>query len=419
MAIDAYTGLPRSGKSYSVVKNVILPSLREGRHVYTNIPLTDKLKDEFPGLVHQLDAKWFSDPNLVDTFPNGAVVILDELWRRWPSGLKANNVNFKDKEFLAEHGHLVDENGNTTRVVLVSQDLSQIAAFARDLVSVTYRSTKLDAVGAESRFRVDIYQGAVTGQRPPKSQLLRSTYDKYEPQFYDYYKSSTKSMTGEVGDESRADKRSNIWTSKAFIGMLIGSVFMIGGGGYGLYWVSQAGSRYAAKEAEIRGVSEPAQLALVNPEPTSVIPIASSAAIANAPASTQVNPTPSSLWRVSGYIRVSDSPPDQPQWPSVAGYGVPPDEPKRLSRFATDMAVLSSMAGNRYIPLSDCQPYSDRINYYCDVDGERVTPWSGQMGMTETFKSTAVSHAPAVSAASGATKRTQPGMVGDVPVARQ
>ena len=419
MAIDAYTGLPRSGKSYSVVKNVILPSLREGRHVYTNIPLTEKLKDEFPGQVHQLDAKWFSDPNLVDTFPNGAVVILDELWRRWPSGLKANNVNFKDKEFLAEHGHLVDENGNTTRVVLVSQDLSQIAAFARDLVSVTYRSTKLDAVGAESRFRVDIYQGAVTGQRPPKSQLLRSTYDKYESQFYDYYKSSTKSMTGEVGDESRADKRSNIWTSKAFIGMLIGSVFMIGGGGYGLYWVSQAGARYADKEAEIKGVPESAPITLVNPEPPPDIPLPRVGAISGSANAAPANPSPSSLWRVSGYIRVSQEAPDQPAWPSVAGYGAASHQPMRLSRFATDMAVLSSMAGNRYIPLSECQPYSDRINYHCDVDGERVTPWSGQMGMTETFKSTAVSHAPAVSAASGATKRTQPGVVGDVPVARQ
>ena len=55
MAIDAYTGLPRSGKSYSVVKNVILPSLRQKRHVYTNIPLTQIAHDEFPGQIHQLE----------------------------------------------------------------------------------------------------------------------------------------------------------------------------------------------------------------------------------------------------------------------------------------------------------------------------------------------------------------------------
>jgi len=38
MAIDAYTGMPGHGKSYGVVEHVIIPSLKQGRHVVTNTP---------------------------------------------------------------------------------------------------------------------------------------------------------------------------------------------------------------------------------------------------------------------------------------------------------------------------------------------------------------------------------------------
>ena len=37
MAINAYTGLMGSGKSYEVVENVILPALAAGRRVVTNV----------------------------------------------------------------------------------------------------------------------------------------------------------------------------------------------------------------------------------------------------------------------------------------------------------------------------------------------------------------------------------------------
>lgn len=88
MAIDAYTGLPRSGKSYSVVKHVIIPSLKDKRVIRTNIPLAAEITEQFGGEVHQLDPEWFKDPDLCDTFKPGDVVILDELWRRWPAGSK-------------------------------------------------------------------------------------------------------------------------------------------------------------------------------------------------------------------------------------------------------------------------------------------------------------------------------------------
>lgn len=383
MAIDAYTGLPRSGKSYSVVKNVILPSLKEGRHVYTNIPLTEKTHQLYPDLIHQLDAEWFKDMELFAGIPGGAVVVLDELWRRWPAGLKANAVNFADKEFLAEHGHNVDENGNTTRVVLVSQDLSQIAAFARDLVAMTYRATKLDAVGADNRFRVDIYTGAVTGQKPPKSQLLRSTYDKYDPEIYTFYRSSTKSKTGDVGDESRADKRGNIWKSPFILFSAIAPLVLIP---LLLWYISGlfgSGLGLVEDEPEPEIVEAPQQL--VNPMPDDIYP------------NHQQQP-----------VHVVNEPPrpgQSPVW-KVAGYML---REKEKDGALPDLIILSSeIAGLRYMLASECERFPDGINWKCEVDGYVVTPWSGLGGYTDWADSSTLVNRTA-SVASGATNGSSTG----------
>lgn len=39
MPINIYTGLMRSGKSYEVVSEVIVPAIRKGRRVVTNVIL--------------------------------------------------------------------------------------------------------------------------------------------------------------------------------------------------------------------------------------------------------------------------------------------------------------------------------------------------------------------------------------------
>lgn len=413
MAIDAYTGLPRSGKSYSVVKNVILPSLREGRHVHTNIPLTDALKDEFQGQVHQLAADWFKDPDLCDTFPPGAVVILDELWRRWPSGMKTNAVNFKDKEFLAEHGHNVDEFGNTTRVVLVSQDLSQIAAFARELVSVTYRSTKLDAVGADKRFRVDIYQGAVTGQRPPKSQLTRSVFDKYEDEYYRYYKSSTKSLTGEVGNESRADKRSNVWRSPWLIASFVVPVIAIPFLLWYIFGLFFGGMGLIEEEEQPVVAETPA---MVNPLPPELQPRQTVVATAPVPPAVPAGPVESPIWRVAGYIKRGQADQaDQPAWSSRTGYGLESAESKPTGRMPDVIVLVSEFNGTRYVVTTDCEPFPDGINWKCDVDGFTVTPWSGR-GSSSQWANGSTLVGRTAAAASGATGGTGPATTNPPPI---
>lgn len=356
MAIDAYTGLPGSGKSYSVVKFAILPSLKEGRQVITNIPLTELAHEEFPGQIRQLEHDWYKDEKLFETVPNGAVVVLDELWRRWPKGMPAAKVPFRDKEFLAEHRHLVDEEGNATRIVLVTQDLDQIAAFATMLVDTTYQSVKLSALGANKRFRVDIYQGAAKGQRPPKSRLLRSVFDKYEKAIHQYYQSATKSLTGLVGDESRADKRASVWRSPLAIFMLVSPVLL----GLALWQVSVFFSNGFSFKEKPEPVAE--VVAPVVPDQGQAV-FVDGAMISQAPASPVAEPVvlgpppvlTSSVWRVSGYMARVD----------------------RDSGKMRDVAILTSAAGVQYMPLDDCEAVSMGHDYKCLVDGAMATPWSG------------------------------------------
>lgn len=213
MAITAYVGLPGHGKSYGVVENVILPALKAKRTVFTNIPMnTDICFQEFGMIVtpfHTDDIiknpNWFSE-----VFEAGAIWICDEIWRLWPSGIKTNAIREGDKTFLAEHRHLVGANGFSTEIYFVTQDLSQIAQFARSLVESTFRMVKRTNIGFDNRFRVDIYSGPVTGPKPPVAKREREIHDgKFKSEIYRFYKSHTKSETGLAGDESKTDKRGN------------------------------------------------------------------------------------------------------------------------------------------------------------------------------------------------------------------
>ena len=212
MSITAYTGLPGHGKSYGVVDNVIVPCLEQGIEVWTNIPMkSEAVMDRFNTSVVQFDIQdiidnpdWFQE-----VFNPGATIILDELWRLWPAGLKANNALDQHKSFLAEHRHMVGDNDRSTEVVFVTQNLSQIAAFARDLVETTFRVVKQSKMGMDKSYRVDVFDGCVTGPSPSMTRRLREIHGIRKQAIYDLYVSHTKGK-GTAGDETRTDDRFNI-----------------------------------------------------------------------------------------------------------------------------------------------------------------------------------------------------------------
>lgn len=375
MAIDLYAGKPRSGKSYSVTEHVIIPSLKEGRHVITNIPLErEQLLADYPaGQITQVQKGWENEPDWADGIPNGAVLIMDECWRRWKSGQKVTQANPKDLELFKEHGHRVDDDGKTLRVVLVTQFASDLPSWLREMVDQMYFSTKLAAAGAKNRFRVDIYEGAPTGAKIPQNLLIRSTFGSYKPEIYKYYRSATQSSTGDVGDESKADKRGNIWRSPMTWVYLAGAPIAIMIALYclnNIYAKNTNAISQAKQEAPVNPL--PANLQHVEPKPVQTQQVVQQV---------QVNPSapqPSQMWRVVGYIKRGK------------GYDYRGTDSRVEGPMMEDQIILShSLGGTRYVPASTCTAYSDHINYYCDIEGERITPWTDKLGISKNLPVTA------------------------------
>jgi zona occludens toxin len=242
--ISAYTGLPGSGKSYNVVEHVILPALREGRTVVSNLPMhEDRLAEAIPDAdFRSVTLERIRDtPSLIDELcPPGAVCVFDELWRLWPAGEKVNRIPEEFKSFLAEHRHRVDKEGRSMQIVLVTQDLAQVAAFARQLVEQTLIHTKLGHLGAKGSFKVNICHGAVTGLVAPESRGLTTRLGKYKPEVFRFYRSHTMSESGKEGaDESAIDQRGNIWKRPGLIAMGLLGLACLGFGGNWVYGVTK------------------------------------------------------------------------------------------------------------------------------------------------------------------------------------
>ncbi|MCY1554248.1 hypothetical protein D9M68_908090 [compost metagenome] len=91
-----------------------------------------------------------------------------------------------------------------------------------------------------------------------------------------------------------------------------------------------------------------------------------------------VDPPLSGQWRIGGFIRRSDKPRDT-HWESIGGYNPPGDSDQQArENWGPDVVLLRSMFGTRRVTMDQCKFYPDGVQIYCDVDGERVTAWSGQ-----------------------------------------
>jgi zona occludens toxin len=339
MAIKGYSGLTGSGKSYSVVSNVILPALEKGRTVVTNIPMNIKNEKLISFDIHHL----VDNRDEIETFaPKGSVIVIDEAQHMWPSGLKGNQIPKAEKDFFTEHRHKVGEDGFSNEIILISQDLGNIAAFVRNLISETFVTTKLEAIGQNNRYRVDIYQGAVTGQRPPKQLLKRQLYGKYEAEVYKHYKSQTQSEIDEIGAETPLDERGNILSSPLLKYGMIAAVIMI------LFGLYKVGSFFNPEDSELINSTDQ----IVQNEPSKPLKRKPQESQPLQTFKEPEKPTPKYHpdWRLSGVIR------------NAEGKG---------------LILLTSDKGSITMTDKDC--YQDKAGeFYCRYEGKLVTDFSGR-----------------------------------------
>jgi zona occludens toxin len=360
MALNLYAGRPGSGKSYSVVEYVVIPALSKGRHVVTNIPLESELLTQvFGGRITQLPLDALDDETLPDLFPPGAVCIIDECWNRWPSGQKVSAAKKQDLHWLKEHRHRVDTEGNAMQVILITQDAADIASWVRKLIAHTFVMNKLEELGSSKRFSIKVYKGCPTGERIPKSLLIRDALGVYKPDIYQYYSSATQSETTSVGDEKSMDTRFNLWKSGSMITIVLFVLLAIPTGLYLLNDYFSMADKAAAKQGTPRPAGQRLQAPELAPLPANAL---LQATVSPAVAPVSFDPVASPMWRVVGYMIRKDNP--------------------AVDNWQDSQAILKSLAGMRTVPLSACKPYANSVHYYCDLDGERVTPWSGQQGLS-------------------------------------
>lgn len=216
MPLNIHAGRAGSGKSYNVVQNVILKALKDGRNVVCNIPLVPEAIESdktltgqvFPYDIQSLDPDFFAEP------VKGAIYIFDEAQKIWPAGKNVHAFPDDQKRFLSEHRHYVDSDGNSTQIVVISQDSSLLSRYIRTLCDYTFIYKKLSAVGASKSFNCYIYEGAVAEDEAAAYTPVNQYMKRYSPDVFKYYKSHTHSDSTILGaDESAVDNRTTVFSN--------------------------------------------------------------------------------------------------------------------------------------------------------------------------------------------------------------
>jgi zona occludens toxin len=344
MPINVYTGLMGSGKSYECVSSVIIPAIKAGRRVVTNVDGIDSDSiraycheefqielDKLGEVVHCKNedipkADFLPHGVELDTFCKaGDLICIDEAWRFWGGDCKLLQEH---KVFFREHRHYVHE---TTKVscdlVLMVQDIGDLHRILKVVVEVSFRTTKLKSLGLNKSYRVEMWEGHKQAHKSRVS-VENKTYKKDIFPLYSSY-------VGGTGKELQVDKRQNVLSSPKYWILAILTILVMVGGVYSAYSFF-SGSKYKkdAVTTSKNGVQTPA----------GAVTTASGGTKAFNPNIPPVSET----WRVSGSMKFGDQ----------------------------TYVVISNAAGR--IRLEHPSAFQNQgLSTVGNVDGERVMVWSG------------------------------------------
>lgn len=243
MPINAYTGLMGSGKSYECVSSVIVPAIKSGRRVVTNVDGIDSdairaycqekwsiQPDKLGHVVHCKNDD-VSKPSFlpygedVDTLClPGDLICIDEAWRFWGTDCK---LLAQHKTFFREHRHYVHPDTKVScDLVLMVQDIGDLHRTLKVVVEVTFKTTKIKTLGWDKTYRVEMWEGYKLAQRSRVSVENK----QYQKEVFPLY----SSYQGGAGKEMRVDDRQNILKSPK---LWLLAVLVIGTFGFGLHTI--------------------------------------------------------------------------------------------------------------------------------------------------------------------------------------
>ncbi|ENI4130952.1 assembly protein [Vibrio fluvialis] len=216
--IYAIVGRPRSGKSYESVVYHIIPAVKAGRKVITNVTLNidwfvklfgpdvksliqvvdgklnefGKLDRPFSKFEHYQD-EWRDEQN------RGPLYVIDEAHMVLPN----RNLDAAILEFYSLHGHYGLD------IILLTQDLRKIHRDVKAMIEMTYYCAKNTAFGSDKTYTKKVRIGATT-------EVVNEEQRKYKSVYFPAYQSHTQSK-GSVA-EVMANDIKPIWKRWPFLG---------------------------------------------------------------------------------------------------------------------------------------------------------------------------------------------------------
>lgn len=225
--INLILGAPGSGKSYEAVAYHILPALNSGRAVVTNLPLNiSSLKIVIPNVESLITIKEstlknprpfstledFDSTFKDDSTGQGCLYVIDECHIPFPRG----STLLKVEEWFSLHRHLgVD-------VLLITQSYGKVSKSIIDLLQIVYRVRKNTALGSSTSYVRKVQDGI-------RGEVVNTSIRKYNPIYFNYYKSHT--LSNSDISESGASDLKPIWHHWSF---KLGFIMIL----FVLYWVS-------------------------------------------------------------------------------------------------------------------------------------------------------------------------------------
>lgn len=222
MPINAYTGLMGSGKSYECVSSVIVPAIKNGRRVVTNVDGIDSDAiraycqekwslgpDKLGHVIHCKNDDvgkpgFFPYGENVDTFCKpGDIICIDEAWRFWGTDCK---LLAEHKVFFREHRHFVEPDTKVCcDLVLMVQDIGDLHRTLKVVVEVSFRTTKIKTLGLNKTYRVEMWEGY---KQTSRSRVAVEN-KRYDADLFPLY----SSYVGGAGKELQVDGRQNVLRS--------------------------------------------------------------------------------------------------------------------------------------------------------------------------------------------------------------
>lgn len=241
MSLNIIVGRPGSGKSYEAVAFHVIPAIKEGRRVVTNLPLNldhfvnvfgpevleliEIVKDGFSkdnGVIKAFsDAEHFTREEWKNEAGQGPLFLIDECHFQYPRTArdkKSSDDLLSCLEYFSMHRHYGHD------ILFMTQSLGKLHKDLRDMIQVQYLVSKHSAAGSDKTYTRKVLDGA--GARPT---CLSEGVRRYDKTFFPFYKSHTQSDTS-VNEAKASDivplwKRWWIWLS--FICIFVGIPIVI------------------------------------------------------------------------------------------------------------------------------------------------------------------------------------------------